>query len=204
MSVAVGQTLQRQESCRNNAPVAASTHLYEGTLAFLNASGYLDDDTASGVNAFAGLNIDDVDNSSGSNGDKKAELYTEDVFVLTGSGFAQTSVGKRVYATDNYTVTIDPTAANAVFIGWCRTYVSSTQIGVELEVEGYKLGVVPGAAFTQTYSTAARTVPAEVAAIAGGESPTEGEHNLLVADVLALKKLVNALIDDLQAAGISG
>jgi hypothetical protein len=58
--------------------------------------------------------------------------------------------------------------------------------------------------YTQTYSTAARTVPAEVAAITGGESPTEAEHNALVADVLALKKLINALIDDLQAYGLAG
>ena len=60
----------------------------------------------------------------------------------------------------------------------------------------------PQATYTQTYSTAARTVPAEVAAITGGESPTEAEHNALVADVLALKKLINALIDDLQAVGL--
>lgn len=60
------------------------------------------------------------------------------------------------------------------------------------------------AAYTQTYSTAARTVPAEVAAITGGESPTEAEHNLVVADVLALKKVITALIDDLQEKGIVG
>ena len=63
--------------------------------------------------------------------------------------------------------------------------------------------VVQVANYTQTYSTAARTVPAEVVAITGGESPTEAEHNLLVADVLALKKLINSLIDDLQAFGLA-
>lgn len=60
------------------------------------------------------------------------------------------------------------------------------------------------AAYTQTYATAARTIPAEVVAIAGGESPTEAEHNLLVADVLALKKALNAIIDDLQEKGLVG
>lgn len=69
------------------------------------------------------------------------------------------------------------------------------------------VSLIPAAtasAYTQTYSTAARTVPAAVAAITGGESPTEAEHNALVADVLALKKVVNAIIDDLQARGIAG
>lgn len=60
----------------------------------------------------------------------------------------------------------------------------------------------PQTTYTQTYSTAARTVPAEVAAITGGEAPTEAEFNALVADVLALKKVINALIDDLQAVGL--
>ena len=62
--------------------------------------------------------------------------------------------------------------------------------------------VVQRTTYTQTYATAAKTVPAEVVAITGGESPTEAEHNLVVADVLALKKLINALIDDLQALGL--
>lgn len=81
---------------------------------------------------------------------------------------------------------------------------TGTKIGTDA---AQKLGffnatpVVQRTTYTQTYSTAARTVPAEVAAITGGESPTEAEHNALVADVLALKKLVNALIDDLQALG---
>lgn len=60
------------------------------------------------------------------------------------------------------------------------------------------------AAYTQTYSTAARTIPAEVVAITGGESPTEAEHNLVVADVLALKKAINSIIDDLQEKGVVG
>jgi len=59
-------------------------------------------------------------------------------------------------------------------------------------------------AYTQTYSTAARTVPAAVTAITGGEAPTEAEHNLLVADVLALKKVITAIIDDLQSLGFVG
>lgn len=85
--------------------------------------------------------------------------------------------------------------------------------------------VQTGGTYTQTYSTAARSVPAMTAAapaaltaatITGGESPTEAEHNALLADVTAVraevvklvadlladKKVINALIDDLQAAGL--
>lgn len=86
--------------------------------------------------------------------------------------------------------------------------------------------VQPGA-YTQTYSTANKTIAAPTAvvtglaslsAITGGESPTEAEHNLavaqinylitavtaLIADDLDNRQTANALIDDLQALGLVG
>ena len=76
MAVTANQLLQRQGDCRISYPVAASTNMYQGTLAFANSSGYLDDDTASGVNKFAGMVIDQVDNSSGSNGDLSCDVFS--------------------------------------------------------------------------------------------------------------------------------
>lgn len=90
----------------------------------------------------------------------------------------------------------------------------------------------PGATYTQTYSTTATTVPAAtshaitdssggsastsaIAAITTGgaaadQAPTRNaiatlaaEAELVKADLLVVKKLVNQIIDDLQAAGIS-
>jgi hypothetical protein len=79
---------------------------------------------------------------------------------------------------------------------------------------------VSGNAYTQTYSTAARTVPeatvvaqvttALVDAVTGNfayDTAAQGEAipvaiNALAADLLALKKVVTALIDDLQTASI--
>lgn len=79
-------------------------------------------------------------------------------------------------------------------------------------------------AYTQTYSTAARSVPALTAvapaaltAVAAvGEAPTAAEYDALLADVTAVraevvklvadaladKKVITALIDDLQAFGL--
>lgn len=203
MAVTVNQTTPRADDCRNGLPVAASTNILEGTLVFADSNGRAADDTGSGANPFAGVAVAQQDNSGGGAEALQVEVHTEGKFLLVGTGFTQATVGKRIYATDNYTVTADGTTANAVPIGKCAAYVSSTKIWVEIEPNPLTLPVVQGAAYTQTYSTAARTVPAEVAAITGGESPTEAEHNLLVADVLALKKLVNALIDDLQAVKIA-
>src|ERR1051326_1078866 len=96
--------------------VLASTHIYQGTLVFANSGGYADDDTATGTNDFLGIANEEVDNSSGSNGDKNVELITDGAITLVGSGFTQADVGKDAFATDNYTLVVAD-SASAVRIG---------------------------------------------------------------------------------------
>jgi hypothetical protein len=73
---------------------------------------------------------------------------------------------------------------------------------------------VEAAAFTQTYSTADRTVAtltvgSDIGAFTDPPSAAEMALlrtfvNALKADILAMKKNDNAVIDDLQAVGITG
>jgi hypothetical protein len=149
MAVTANQLMKRQDGCRRSYPVAASTTLYEGTLAFTSATGYLDDDTATGANRFAGVNIHYQDNASGSAGDIAAEVYASGDFELVGTGFSQASVGLPVFATDNYTVTTTPSAAG-VYIGQCVGYVSSTRIIVTLDPDGTAATGTAGAVQTKT------------------------------------------------------
>jgi hypothetical protein len=135
MAVTASQLTKRQEGNRQSFPVAASTTIYEGTLAFITATGYLDDDTATGANRFAGVALAYVDNSSGSAGALNGEVYTEGVFELVGSGFTQASVGLSVFATDNYVITTSP-SASAVYVGECVGFVSSTKLLVCIDPDG--------------------------------------------------------------------
>lgn len=135
MAVTANQLTKRQDGCRNSYPVAASTTIYEGTLAFLTPAGYLDDDTGTAANRFAGVTVGYVDNSAGSAGDLKGEVYAEGVFELVGSGFAQTTVGDAIYASDNYTISSTP-SASSVYVGICVGYVSSTNILVDIDPDG--------------------------------------------------------------------
>ena len=60
-------------------------------------------------------------------------------------------------------------------------------------------------AYTQTYSTASKTHPAPTATLTGvdtGTDMTSAQAATIVADILALNKLVVSLIDDLQALGL--
>lgn len=139
MAVTENKLIKRQDPDKGYGPVIASTRLYQGTLAFWKETGYLDDDTASGINPFAGVVIKDTDNSGGLSGDKTAELWLSGVFELVGSGFAQTDVGLDAFATDNYTVHSSK-VSNSVRIGMVVGYVSSTKLLVMIEPTGHITG----------------------------------------------------------------
>lgn len=153
MAVTANQLTKRQEGSRKSYPIAASTTIYEGTLNFITVTGYLDDDTATGANRFAGIALAYIDNSSGAAAALNGEVYADGVFELTGTGFTQASVGLPVYATDNYTVTTAP-SASGVYIGRCEGYVSSTKILVDIDPDG------TGPASTVQTKTADYTVTA--------------------------------------------
>lgn len=131
MAVTAVQPKTVRHGTRTKVPVAASKHLYENTLVFANTSGFATDVVSLWVNEFLGLLVKDVDNSSGAAGDLAAEIETGGAVLLTGTGFTQATVGKPIYATDNYTITADPTAANC-YVGICEEYVSTTQVVVRL------------------------------------------------------------------------
>ena len=131
MSVTTDQLINRGDTRYMGGVVAAATILYGGTMVFVNASGYLDDDTNSGANKFAGIAPERYDNSGGANGEVKAKIENQGYFVLSGSGFTQADVGAKVYASDNYTLT--KTAAGNSFVGVIREYISATQVKVEIK-----------------------------------------------------------------------
>lgn len=156
MAVTANQVVKRQDGCRLSYPVAAGTHIYEGTLCFINASGYLDDDTGSGVNKFAGVAIREVDNSSGSNGDLDCEVWADGVFELVGTGFTQADVGKNAHASDNYTVAVAD-SATTVRCGVVAGFVSSTKLMIS--IEGAVASAFQSAALTTQSTTITHTAP---------------------------------------------
>lgn len=134
MAVSANQVISRKDGKRISYP-AAVANLYEGSIVFVNAAGYADDDTASGANQFGGIAIKQIDNSGGSVGDLDCECHAEGVFELTGAGFAQADLGQTIYATDNYTISTQP-GTTGVPIGEVVGYTSSTKVSVKVSVLG--------------------------------------------------------------------
>jgi predicted RecA/RadA family phage recombinase len=139
MSVAANQLIQAQNpGSRVKAPVAASEHIYQGTLCFWERTsgageGYLCDDDDGGANNFAGVAVAEVDNEGGDAGDKNAELFTSGAFVFEGTGFTQAIVGDKAYASDNFTVT--GSSSSTTYIGTFKEFISSTKMRVEIDTQ---------------------------------------------------------------------
>lgn len=134
MAVTANQVTRRQDGCLGNGPVEEATTLYEGTLCYFNAAGYLVGSTGTGQNRFAGVTRQKYDNSLGEDGDVNAEFWRDGTFDFVGSGFALTDVEKDVYATDNYAISLAP-SASGVRIGRVSEFVSSTKIRVKIDTE---------------------------------------------------------------------
>ena len=130
MAVTANQLTKRADGERKSYPVAASTNIYQGTLVYINASGYADDDTAAGVNEFAGVAISQADNSSGSNGDIEVEVWYEGGFELLGTAFTQANVGDKVYGVDNFTTSLSGTGNT--YLGRMTRYTSATLSDVQI------------------------------------------------------------------------
>lgn len=110
---------------RNELPVIASDIIYQGAAVGDNGSGYCR--PLVGGDPFRGFAVEKVDNSSGSAGDKRVELYAKGKIKLTVTGVsAVTDVGGEVFATDDNTFTLAPASSAATKIGKIVRWVSST------------------------------------------------------------------------------
>lgn len=122
-------------------PMLAAIKCPHLSLAFVDATtGLLTNIVDTGSNKFAGVikggSAGDgigQDNTNGANGAVDAELYHNGKFLLTGSGFTQADVGKKAYASDNYTVSV--AASSKTYIGTVKEFVSATEIWVEIDTQ---------------------------------------------------------------------
>ena len=112
-------------------PVVASDIIYRGALLKINAAGFLAPCAAEAGAVFAGVSYEKCDNSSGSAGDVECRSITEGLFLLEGSGFAQSDVGSSVYASDDQTISTTQ-GANEQEVGKILYFVSATQVYVKI------------------------------------------------------------------------
>lgn len=193
------------EGCKWSIPVAASTHIYQGTAVFVNSSGYGDDDTASGVNAFFGWAVEEKDNSSGSNGDLTVECRRSGIILMTGSGFTQADVGKDAFLDDNYALVVAD-GASSVRVGKVVGYKSTTQLYVDVQSKNFvQQTALTTALTTITIADAAGTPDYAIAAVTNSSAygfSNAAEAITLLYVIKNLQTRVGELETKLKAIGI--
>lgn len=108
--------------------------IYQGAaIGIIPGTGYAQPLTSS--DKFGGFADDQVDNSSGSAGDKDIRSLVRGSIQLSVSGAVITDINQPVYATDDDTFVFLPTGG--VFIGFVRRFVSSGVVVVEYDASNY-------------------------------------------------------------------
>ena len=104
--------------------------VYAGGMVCFNTVGYAVAAQNTADFRLAGVAYEKMDNGTGANGDKQVRVRRRGLFSFAATGMAITDIGKRVYITDDQTVTLTP---GHVFCGVIGEFVSATEVLVDIE-----------------------------------------------------------------------
>ncbi len=109
--------------------VAAAKQVFKGALVGLASAGYAQPLT--GGDRFVGIAYEQIDNTSGANGDVSARVYTLGDFGMTLSGAAITDVGRPVFASADDTLTF--TATGNSYVGVVQDLIATNEIILRID-----------------------------------------------------------------------
>lgn len=138
MALSANRNLVDQQGVELAHPVAVA-HVFKGALVKHNAAGYLAPCSGEAGSAFAGVAIEEVDNSAGAAGALVCKTAKEGCFELPGTGFSQTDVGQAAYAADDSSVQTAAGTTSLQKIGTIEKFISSTKVLVKIQI-GLGLG----------------------------------------------------------------
>ena len=122
-----------QVADREEYPVAAAGHIYEGSAVGENAAGYARPLVA--ADPYLGFAVFEADNSAGAAGVIRATVRKKGNVVLEVTGAAITSNDRpAVYASDDGTFTLTTTGNSK--IGYVSRWISGTKCVVEFDARG--------------------------------------------------------------------
>ena len=104
-------------------PVAANMKIYAGSLVCVNAAGYAVPAADTSGYRFAGVALEQVDNSDGG---KNVRVRRAGVFEFDAVSISQDMVGAAMYAADDHTFDDAAGPTNDIKVGLLVKYVSAT------------------------------------------------------------------------------
>ncbi|OGP75469.1 MAG: hypothetical protein A2Y80_01250 [Deltaproteobacteria bacterium RBG_13_58_19] len=140
MAATRNNPLELEIGDRNEAPVAASKQLFEGSMAFADVAGRATDVLGA---QFLGHVAVMADNRTGGAGAINVVLrggrYRAQVPL---TGVALTDIGKQVFASDNETYTLDDGEGDNALVGRVIRYVAADKAIVEFTPVNYTVATV--------------------------------------------------------------
>jgi hypothetical protein len=113
-------------------PVAANTKIFAGSLVCVNSSGYAVPAADTSGYRFAGVAMEQVDNSDDSDGAKVVRLRRAGVFEFDAGSITQDMVGADMYAADDHTFDDAAGPTNDIKVGQLVKYVSATRGWIDI------------------------------------------------------------------------
>ena len=109
--------------------VAANTKIYAGSLVCVNAAGYAVPAADTSGYRFAGVALEQVDNSDGG---KNVRVRRAGVFEFDAVSISQGMVGVAMYAADDHTFDDAAGPTNDIKVGLLVKYVSATKGWIDI------------------------------------------------------------------------
>ncbi len=113
-------------------PVAAATMIYAGSMVCVNAGGYARPAADASGCRFAGMAMEQVDNTAGADGVLMIRLRRAGVFEFDAAALTQAKVGDAMYAVDDQTFADTTGVTNHIKVGTLVKYVSATKGWIDI------------------------------------------------------------------------
>ena len=113
-------------------PVAASVKIYAGSLVCADANGFATPAADTSGLRFAGVALEQVDNSAGADGAKNVRVRRHGVFEFDAASITQAMVGDPMYAVDDHTFDDAAGPTNDIKVGVLVKYGSATKGWIDI------------------------------------------------------------------------
>ena len=113
-------------------PVAAATKIYAGSMVCVNAAGFAVPAADTSGYRFAGVALEQVDNTAGADGVKMIRLRRTGVFEFDAAALSQAKVGNAMYSVNDQTFGDTGSVTNHIAVGVLVKYVSATKGWIDI------------------------------------------------------------------------
>jgi len=136
MALSANRAVKKKEGEKVEVPVAGSTTIYQGMLVARDTNGYAAPAADNSNHVFHGIALEEVDNSSGSNGDANIVVQrrgSHKLPVVDPHRYEQDALGGSVYVNDDEYVADNDQIDNSVRVGTVVALADDGDLWVDIE-----------------------------------------------------------------------